>query len=312
MAEPGFTLVQLRYFTTAARLGSMTAAAAELVVSQSAISTAVAQLERQLGVQLLLRHHAKGLTLTEAGQGVFVEALRLLDHSAELAELAREAGSELRGSLSVGCFTTLGPFELPGIVSEYQRLHPLVRINVIEAEHAALKHKLRGAECELALLYGYELDDDLDIKTVALAAPYVIVSPTHRLAQRGSVHLAELADDPMVLLDLPHSAGYLRSVVESVGVRPDVRHRSSGFETVRAMVAHGHGYAVLNQRPNHSLTYDGAPVVALDIADEVPPLAVVVAWLKGVRLTRRARAFVAVAHRLHRDQQPRLSEYPMT
>ncbi|MFD0476433.1 LysR family transcriptional regulator [Nonomuraea thailandensis] len=64
MKAPSFTLVQLRYFAAAAELGSMTAAARELVVSQSAVSTAVAQLEKELGVQLLLRHHARGLALT--------------------------------------------------------------------------------------------------------------------------------------------------------------------------------------------------------------------------------------------------------
>ncbi|MFC7503390.1 LysR family transcriptional regulator, partial [Nocardioides sp. GCM10030258] len=54
MAEVGFTLTQLRYFAAAAELGSMTAASRQLMVSQSAISTAVAQLEKELGVQLLL------------------------------------------------------------------------------------------------------------------------------------------------------------------------------------------------------------------------------------------------------------------
>lgn len=64
MAE--FTLVQVRYFVAAAELGGMTAAARELVVAQSAISSAVANLEKDLGVQLFLRHHARGLSLTPA------------------------------------------------------------------------------------------------------------------------------------------------------------------------------------------------------------------------------------------------------
>jgi DNA-binding transcriptional LysR family regulator len=92
VAEPSFTLVQLRYFAAAAEHGSMTKASRELMVSQSAISTAVAQLEKELGVQLLLRHHARGLALTEAGRNFYQELLGFLEHSGELAESARRAG----------------------------------------------------------------------------------------------------------------------------------------------------------------------------------------------------------------------------
>jgi len=144
-------------------------------------------------------------------------------------------------------------------------------------------------------MYDYDLDDDIDSVTIGLVSPYVIVAREHRLAKRESIRLAELADEPMVLFDLPHSGNYLRSVVESVGIKPQVRYRTSGFETVRSMVAHGHGYAILNQNPAHNLTYDGAEVVPLRIDDDVEPLRVVVASMRGVRLTRLARAFVALA-----------------
>lgn len=295
MSDPGFTLVQLRYFVTAARLGSMTAASRHLMVSQSAVSTAVAQLEKELGVQLLLRHHAKGLTLTAAGHGVLAEATRLLEQSADLAKKADESAHQLAGTLSVGCFSTLAPFELPLLLDRYHRKHPGVVLDVLEGEHAGLKSRLRSAECEVALMYDYDLDDDIDSVTIGLVTPYVIVARGHRHAKRESIRLAELADEPMVLLDLPHSGSYLRSVVESVGIAPQVRYRTSGFETVRSMVAHGHGYAILNQHPAHNLTYDGAEVVPLRIDDDVEPLRVVVASMRGVRLTRRARAFVALA-----------------
>ena len=61
MKVPPFTLVQLHYFAAAVECGSMTAASRELMVSQPAISTAIAQLEKALGVTLVLRHHAHGL-----------------------------------------------------------------------------------------------------------------------------------------------------------------------------------------------------------------------------------------------------------
>lgn len=57
------------------------------------------------------------------------------------------------------------------------------------------------------------------------------------------MRLRELVEhDPMILLDLPHTADYfLRTATEAAGMEPDVRYRSPGFETVRSFVAGGHG-----------------------------------------------------------------------
>ena len=70
-------------------------------------------------------------------------------------------------------------------------------------------------------------------------------------------------------------------VLTSAGLEPEIAHRSRNYETVRAMVAHGHGFSVLNQRPRHDLTYDGRRVAARRIADDVPALRVVIATLPG-------------------------------
>lgn len=300
VGDVDFTLVQLRYFAAAAELGSMTSAARELTVSQSAVSTAVAQLERTLGVQLLLRHHAKGLSLTSAGEAFLSELRTYLAHTEELAEIARSAGHDAVGQLTIGCFATLGPFHLPRLIGACERDYPGIRVSVVEAEHAALKQALRSGRCELALLYGYDLDEDIDTVQVGTAPAYVLVGRQHRLAGRSEVRLAELADEPMVLLDLPHSSAYLERLVTSHGVTPRVRHRTAGFETVRSMVAHGLGWSILNQRPASSATYDGQEAVALEIRDPIEPLEIVLASIRGVRLTRRAQAFVRAAGRSDR------------
>jgi DNA-binding transcriptional LysR family regulator len=301
VAEPSFTLVQLRYFAAAAEHGSMTAASRALMVSQSAISTAVAQLEKELGVQLLLRHHARGLALTEAGRDFYQELRGFLLHSSELAESARRAGDAVVGDLAVGCFTTLAPFRLPSLLAAFAERFPRVRVTVVEGEHARLKRALRAAECELALMYGYDLEEDIENVVVDTAPPYALVASTHPLAGRdpAEVELREFAGEPMVLLDLPHSSAYLESVLRDAGVEPVIRHRTAGYETVRALVAHGHGFALLNQRPSHDRTYDGARVVCLKLRDPVEPLNVVLAWMRGTRLTRRAQAFTRTCRRTY-------------
>lgn len=289
--DANFTLVQLRYFAAAAEEGSMTAAAKRLLVSQSAVSTAVSQLEHDLGVQLLIRHHARGLSLTPAGERFHREARAFLAHGDQLAESARSFGNQAVGELSVGCFVTLAPFVLPRLLTELGQRHPRLRVSVIEGETEELQRAVLTGACELALMYEMDLPRDLDREQLGVAPPYVIVPPQHRLAHEPGTRLGELAGEPLILYDLPHSRDYFRGLFARTGIEPVIRHRSDNYETVRSLVAAGQGYSILNQRPVGDRTYDGGAVAALPVLDPIDPLPVVLAWARNARLTRRAEAF---------------------
>jgi DNA-binding transcriptional LysR family regulator len=288
-----FTIVQLRYFAVAAELGSMTAAARQLTVSQSAISAAVAYLERVLGLQLFVRHHAKGLSLTRAGARFLGETKAFLAHADELAEAARELGGAMAGELTVGCFTSLAPFYLPKLLADFTARYPRVQVSVTEGQAETLQQALLNGSCEVALLYDLGLADHLETELLTAAPPYALVAADHRLAASGGVHLADLAEDPMVMLDWPLSREYFHGLMRHAGAQPRISHTTSSYETVRALVAAGHGFSVLNQHPATGTTYDGGHVVALPLLDRLPPLPVVLAFVRGTRPTRRAAAFAA-------------------
>lgn len=288
VADVNFTLVQLRYFVTAAELGSMTAASRELMVAQSAISAAIAQVERELGVQLLIRHHARGLSLTRSGERFLVEAREFLAHAAALAESARGLAGSLTGELAVGCLTTLAPFYMSRLLRHFAGRHPGVRVTVSEGEISAVESALLDGRCEVALVYAIDLALDLDIRPLTRARPYVLLPPGHPLAGADAVSLSDLAAEPMILLDLPRSRDYFRTLYAA---EPRVRFRTSSYETARSLVAGGHGYSILNQRAATDQTYDGGRVVSVPIRDDVPSLDVVLASVRGVRPTARATAF---------------------
>ena len=69
-----YTLKQLQYFVAAAETGSVKLAAQQIPISQPSVSSAISQLEREFDVQLFLRHHAQGLSLTAAGRRMLREA----------------------------------------------------------------------------------------------------------------------------------------------------------------------------------------------------------------------------------------------
>ncbi|MFJ8545922.1 LysR family transcriptional regulator [Streptomyces sp. NPDC093586] len=296
MTSPvGFTLVQLRYFLVAAERGSMTEAAAELHIAQSAVSTAVYNLERDLRAQLFIRRRGRGLTLTPAGERLRQQARDLLARAREVEREARGDGEDLSGPVAVGCFVTLAPYYLPPLFSECTSRCPGIEIEVLEGEADQLARALAEGRVDFALTYdlGLAAEPALTSETIARAPAYVIVPAGHPLAGRGSVELAELSGEPLVLLDLPHSRDYFRSLVAATGTAPDVRYRTTSYETVRSLVARGLGYSVLNQRPATSQTYGGGEIAELQLRDG-SPLDVTIATVEGMIQTARALAVMEV------------------
>ncbi|WP_045741070.1 MULTISPECIES: LysR substrate-binding domain-containing protein [Actinoplanes] len=291
------TLTQLRYFVEAATCLSMTQAAANLLVAQSAVSTAVAQLEGQVGAQLFIRMRSKGLAMTPAGQQLLGDARSVLGTLDEALDAARGMDEQVRGTIRIAFFVTLAPFLLAEMMALLAERHPHLEVDVVEVDAAEAREALRSGRAEMAVSYDFAYGDDMRREVVTTVTPHVVLPAGHALAGRSRVPLRELAGERLILLDLPYSREYFLNVMRGAGVEPVVRHRSRGYETVRSLVAKGYGYSILNQRPRHDATYDGRTVVTRPIADEVPGLPLVVATLRSVRATARVRA-VADAVRL--------------
>lgn len=297
-------LRHLSYFVAAAEVGTMTGAAESLHVSQSAVSLGVADLERQVGVQLLLRRRAKGLTLTTAGQQFIVDARALLRQAEELQVGAQELGHSLTGRLVVGCFQTIGPIVLPALLDSFAAEYPGVDLDFVEGSLVDLQAMLLDGRCEIALLYDMDIVPGIEREAVYLTWPYVLLSPEHPLADRDAVALGDLADHDMIMLDFPPSWHHFTSLLATAGVVPRIRHSTSSFEMVRSLVARGYGFSMLIQRPAVEVSYEGLPLVTRPVADPIDPTPVVLAWPASAHLTRRARAFAAHCREVLRNGPP--------
>ncbi|MFT4164008.1 MAG: LysR substrate-binding domain-containing protein [Microlunatus sp.] len=297
-SRPNLTLVQLRYFVAAATKHSMTEASVDLHVAQSAVSTAIAQLERSLNAQLFVRQRSKGLALTSAGVQLLRDAQSLLTQVDEMTDGVRGHHHDIRGTLRLACFVTLAPFLLPLLISRVEREHPRLRIEIIEADADGTCELLLNGTAESAISYDFGQVHDLHFDRLYSAAPMVILPAAHGLATEPEVRLNDLRNEHLVLLDLPRSREYFLEVLASAGVLPEVRYSSRSYETVRSLVARGQGYTILNSIPHSPKTYDGGELVALPIADEVRSLDVCVLQVSNVRQTARARVIRSLAHSL--------------
>ncbi len=288
-----YTLKQLGYFLAAGEHGSITGAAQAINVSQASISAALSHLEAVLGVQLFVRRHAQGLSLTPAGRDLLGEARRLIAQANELQLHAKTLGGAVSGTLDVGCFLTVAPAIMPSLSRRFQAEHKAITLSCTVGNQEELDAGLRNGRFLLALTYDLQLGDDIVFRPLASLPPFAILPKGHALAARDRLSLAELAPEPMVFLDLPLSREYFLSLFYSKGLEPRIAHRFASIEMVKGMVANGFGYALLNWRLSVHQALDRKPFVVRELSDGLRPLRLGLAWRADVKLTRAAEAFQA-------------------
>ncbi|EJN02694.1 LysR family transcriptional regulator [Herbaspirillum sp. YR522] len=264
-----YSLRQLRYFVVTAEELSFTAAAKRLHISQPSISTALADLEAAFGVQLFIRHHASGLSLTQSGRDLLGSARNLLKSAEELQLAATELDEGMSGSISLGCMVSLAPPLMPGIISRFVAEHAAISFQTTEAHQDTLLEGLHDGSLDIALTYNLDIDDDISFTPLVSLPPYAILPKTHRLAGARRVSLAQLLGEPYVMLDLPHSREYFSSLFDAVGERPVTAFRSSQPEVVRGMVASGLGFSILNFPLKSTRTVGGEEFVVKRFKEDV-------------------------------------------
>ncbi len=263
---------QLEYFVASGEAGSIIGASERIHVSSPSISAAITHIESELGVQLFVRHHAQGVSLTAVGQQVLREAKLILDQMSNLYTIASESLNNVRGPLRVGCLDTLAPMLTPELVFGYGRAFPGVRITLIEGNHEQLIKQLRSADIDIALTYDLVPSHDIAFHPLARLPPYLMVGEHHPLATQPAVTLQDLAEMPMVLLDMPCSREYFLGLFSQAGLTPNIVMRSGNLEVVRAMVANGVGFAITNVRPKANLSQDGKRLIRVRLAGVNQPM----------------------------------------
>lgn len=284
-----YTLRQLEYFVATAQCGSVTKAAERMHLSQSAMSSALADLERAFGVQLLIRQHARGVKLTEAGRQVLAKGLRLLDDANTLVAEVNCFGSGVSGVMPLGIFAVIAPYTEAQLLDQCARRYPDLQLQVSEERLDELVEGVVSGRLELAV--GYDIVDDPRVSTERLVEvpPYVLVRSEDSQGRR-EVELRSLADRPFILLDLPHSSSYFERLFRDAGLEPNIRYRTKSVETARALVGLGLGYTILNLRPRHTSTVYGQQVTPISLQTTTRSPAVTLMTPAGVRPSERVTA----------------------
>jgi LysR family transcriptional regulator, low CO2-responsive transcriptional regulator len=144
------TLHQLRTFLAVAETGSVRAAAAELVVTQAAVSASLAALQKSLGVALV-EPDGRGLRLTGAGIAYTSYARRVIGLLDEGGRAAAAAADPERGELRIAAVTTAAEQILPGILGSFRRAHPHTGVRLEAGNRDRVRALLDRHQVDLAL-----------------------------------------------------------------------------------------------------------------------------------------------------------------
>ena len=286
-----FTLKQLFYFVAAGEAGSILKAAEKIHVSQPSISNAITHLEDIFELQLFIRHHAQGMSLTTAGNQIMAQSKRLLQDASELKSFAGKLSDQIFGSINIGCFTPLAPIVTPELCHGFMQSFPGVDVNVSEDNQAELLSSLKKGSIDLALTYDLQLDSDISFTPLVELKPYALLAEDHPLSNKKAVKLMELAEEKFILLDLPLSDAYFMSLFSLDNVKPIIHARTKHIDVQRGLVANGYGYSLANVRPLNKKSLDGSGLSYVPLLGEYPSLTLGIAVLEKIRKTMAVDSF---------------------
>ncbi|NYH77540.1 DNA-binding transcriptional LysR family regulator [Actinopolyspora biskrensis] len=264
---------KLRVLQLVAHHGTVTAAAAALHYTPSAVSHQLRQLAAELGVELVTQS-GRGIRLTTAARTVLRHA-DVLHAQAERAQAELTAATEgAGGSFTLCGFSTAATHLLPPAAATLRDHYPQSKVRVIEAEPARCFDLLLAGDADLALLIAtaetpptsdtrFEqhplLDDPLDL----------VVPSGHPLAARRRVTLADAADEPWIV-GRPGSTYHhlVLTACMAAGFTPSIVHYADEWDTGTALVAHDFGIILV---PRLARLHEDRPVARIPLHGEPAP-----------------------------------------
>ncbi|MBW8796197.1 MAG: LysR family transcriptional regulator [Streptomyces sp.] len=237
-----------RTFVTVCRLGSLSAAAAELNHTQSAVSRQIAGLERQLGVELLERH-ARGVRATPAGEVFRRHALATLTEADRAVRAVRDVGGgAFERPLAVGATPSLAAGMVPEAVRALLRRSGSVRWSLLPGLSAQLHDRVIAGDLDIAVVTdappGLPHDQRVEHRFLGLDDMVVVLPVGHPQAGRGPVPMQALADQIWVE-DNDGSAALLRLHAARAGVDARIDLTAADLPGKLALVATGHAIALI-------------------------------------------------------------------
>lgn len=245
------TLSELKYIVAVAKEKHFRKASETCFVSQPTLSVAVKKLEEELDITIFERRK-QDLIVTPIGKKVIELAEEILEKADDIKTLAKESQGDLSSQLRIGAIYTIGPYLLPRLLPEFQKVAPNIPLIIEENFTSVLVEKLHSGELDLVILSLPFEENNIETKPLYSEPFKVIIPNNHPLAELDKpLSLKEMEKETVLLLGAGHC--FRDQVLESYPNFMHLNHHSdrlqktfegSSLETIRYMVSSGVGISI--------------------------------------------------------------------
>ncbi|WP_127115826.1 LysR family transcriptional regulator [Shimia sediminis] len=289
------TYKQVTYIREIARQGSITTACKVLNISQSSLLAAIEAAEQGTKTRLFHKRRGHGVVTTPAGQTFLKSAQKFLAAGAEFEKTIDEFSQAPPQTLRLGCFSPFGALLLPALIKRYSEMYGPSQILLREGDQRQLRAWLASGDVDLIVTY--DIGDEFagEVTPICKFPAHALLSVEDEHAREKTISMAELAEKPLILLDLPETREYLLALFDLTARRPSIALRTHSYETIRSSVASGLGASLLNICPSEA-SPDTDNIVRLPISDQLLQPTLVVANPYGPLKPDYVSHFIAIVY----------------
>ena len=222
--------------------GSLTLAARQMNITQSAVSHAIDSLEKEMGFPILKRNRG-GVRLTEEGERLMPAVRTLLSSAEQLSQTAAAIRGLDTGLVRIGAFTSVAVHWLPGVLKEFQNDYPNVDFRLLNGDYHDVEEWLSDGSIDIGFV---SVPCALDCECIPLMEDRLlaILPENSRFSSYPKFPLAECETEPFISL-LESSDHDARRALKAAGVEPNVRFYTKDDYAIIAMVEQGLGMSIM-------------------------------------------------------------------
>lgn len=239
------TIRSLEIFVKVAECGKMSEVARNMYITQSSVSQAISEIEKEYGVKLFDRI-SKKLYLTEAGKKLLGYGRHLLAVNEEMNDCMKHCAKNIR--IRVGATVTVGTCVISPIMLELYKVNPFIEPEVFVEDTRLIAKKLLNSELDIAIVEGKIKHPDIVTKSIINDNLVLICSHKHEFYKRDSIKVSELSNQPLIMRELGSGTrAQLEKQLKELKIPMNIRWSCYNSEAILRAVVDNFGIAVISE-----------------------------------------------------------------
>ncbi|OZB98739.1 LysR family transcriptional regulator [Paenibacillus sp. XY044] len=256
------TLVKYEILGKVVETGNLTKAAEQLNLTQSAVSRAIISLEQELGIQILARGRS-GVRLSHDGERLWGYMKEMIQLQANMLQEADQIKGLMRGTVTIGTFTSISIRWLPDILHRFQQKYPLIEIRLLDGHYHDIERWIAEGDADFGFV---NLPSSHGLETTPLIRDQMmcVLPAGHEQCTKAAISLEDIANEPFIMPAKGCDTD-VRAWFDGQRAVPRVRFELEDDHAIMAMVRSGLGISIL---PETILASAPAGLVARPLTPE--------------------------------------------